>query len=262
MTKDREGTVEERFDPAKNLKYQDSGVDKLGRLQLFASATSVYLHKDGKTLLMRQTKDHRVVGDNYVGIGGKDLLNTYFGDETGEKEPTEVVVSSMLAGKFGSKHTPEELAIKEVEEETTLSLNREKLKPIGCSEVKLLNEKSNEWWQIFYFNYELSDSEAELIKMYCDEGIFEWVDDRELLDKEMLPADRIILQNQNPDLLVEAIYDDFNNIHQLRTESPDFDKEEKVCILYPDYKKMQEFFKKTVPFRAAERALNELGVLR
>ena len=195
MMKDQEGIMEERFDPAKNLRYQDSGVDKLGRLQLFVPATSVYLHKDGKTLLMRQTKNHRVVGDNYVGIGGKDLLNTYYGESVGEKIPTEVVISSIMANRFGSKHTPEELAIKEVEEETTLLLIREKLKPIGCSEIKLLNEKSNEWWQIFYFIYELDNSEAELIKMSCDEGVFEWVDDKQLSNIQMLPADRVILGN-------------------------------------------------------------------
>lgn len=252
--------MEERFDPTKNLKYQDRGVDRLGRLQYFASATSAYLHrKDGKTLVMRQTKGNRVVGDNYVGIGGKDLLNTYYGESVGEKILTKVAIRSMIANKFGSKHTPEELAIKEVEEETTVLLNREKLKPIGCSEIKLLNEKSNEWWQIFYFTYELDDSEVELIKMQCDEGIFEWVDDKELFNKKMLPADGVILENQNPNIVVEAIYDELNNIHQLRTESPDFDKEEKTCILYPNYNKLEEFFKKTVPFGLAESILNGMG---
>ena len=71
--KDQEVTGE-RFDPAKDLKIQDSGVDRLGRPQFFASATSVYLHKDGKTLVMRQTKDNRVVGDNYIGIGGQRFV--------------------------------------------------------------------------------------------------------------------------------------------------------------------------------------------
>ena len=88
------------------MKISDYGVDKLGRPQLFASAASVFLHKNGKTLLMKQTKDHRVIGDNYVGIGGKDLLNTYYVESVGEKITTGEVVSSMYGGKFGSKNTP------------------------------------------------------------------------------------------------------------------------------------------------------------
>lgn len=255
--KDQE-IIRERLDPKKNLKIQDSGVDRLGRRQLFASATTVFFHKDGKTLLMRQTKDNRVVGDNYVGIGGKDFLNTYYGESVGEKIPTEVVISSIYAGKFGSEKTPEELAIKEVSEETNNAflLNKEKLKPIGCSEIKLFNEKSNEWWQVFYFTYELEDSEGELIEMSCNEGVFEWVDDNDLFKKKMLAADKVILQSKNPDLLVEAIYDDLNNNHQLRIESPDSDKKEKKCILYPDSNNPREFFEATVPIGLVERTIN------
>ncbi len=237
----------DEIDPKRSLRIFEYGLDEFGRPQLFASATSVFLHKEGKTLLMRQTKDNRVMGDNYVGIGGKDLLNTYLDERMGEKIPTEVVISSMYAGKFGSENTPEELAIKEVGEETenAILLKEEKLKPIGCSEIKLFNEKSNEWWQIFYFTYELDGSEGELEKMYCNEGLFEWVNDEELFNKKMLPADKVILQNKNPDLLVEAIYDDLGNNHQLRTESVNSDNE-KTCILYPDYNKPEEFFKETV----------------
>ena len=236
----------EEIDPKRSLRIFEYGLDELGRPQLFASATSVFLHKDGKTLLMRQTKDNSVVGDNYVGIGGKHLLNTYLEEGMGEKIPTEVLISSMEAGKFGSENTPEELAIKEISEETenSILLKEEKLKPIGCSEIKLLNEKSNEWWQIFYFIYELDGSEGELEKMYCNEGVFEWVNDEELFNKKMLPADKVILQNKNPDLLVEAIYNDLNNIHKLRTEFVNSNNE-KTCILYPNYNKPEEFFKET-----------------
>lgn len=257
---DQERLVSERVDPAKSLKLCDYGFDRLGRPQFFVSATSVYLRKDGKTLLMRQTKDHRVVGDNYVGIGGKDLLSTYLGEETGEKIPTEIAISSMYSGNFGSKYTPEELAVKEVGEETegVFLLKEEKLKQIGCSEIKLLNEKSNEWWQIFYFVYDLDDSEGELMKMYCNEGVFEWVDDKDLFSKQMLPADKAVLQNQDPNLLVEATYDYLNNIHQLRVQSILADNKRKKCVLYPDYNKPEEFFEKTVPIGIVESILNGL----
>lgn len=39
-----------------------------------AIATTVYIIKDGKVLLMNQTKPHTVVDKYYVGIGGKHLL--------------------------------------------------------------------------------------------------------------------------------------------------------------------------------------------
>ena len=264
MTRDRERIMETPVDPTKNLKIFEEEVDRLGREQLFASAVSVYLHKDGKTLVMRQTKNNRVVGDNYVGIGGKDLLNTYWGKSVGEKVLTSTVISSIQANRFGSENIPEELAIKEVFEETNLLLKEERLKPIGCSQIKLLNEKSNEAWQIFYFTYELDGSEGELIKMYCDEGVFEWVDDKELFDKQMLPADRAILENKNPNpnFIAEAIYDEFNNIHQLRAVIFDYDSEEKKCTLWPDFNRRDQFIEATVPFGAAEHMLNQAGMLK
>ena len=41
-----------------------------------AIATTVYIIKEGKVLLMKQTKPHTVVDGYYVGIGGKTPIKT------------------------------------------------------------------------------------------------------------------------------------------------------------------------------------------
>ncbi len=267
-----EKNEKENIDPKVPLKIFEQGKpDEFGRPQLFATAVSVFLKKNGKTLLMRQTKSHSVVGDNYVGLGGKDLLNTYLGKNTGEKVPTEIVISSLISGEFGSKDSPEDTAVKEIFEETGgetktengeviktgygINLNREKLSSIGSSQVKLHNKKSNEVWQIFYYTYELDGSEGQINEEYCDEGNIEWVDDDKILDKNMFPADRVILQNQNPNITVEAIYDDIDNIHKLRTVFSESDTEI-TYVLVNDYNKPKEYIGQTAILENNEELMN------
>lgn len=110
-------------------------------------AVTVYIIKDGKVLLMRQTKPHTVVGGYYVGIGGKTPIKTYL-SKSHEKTNHDVIVSSMLSGEFALEESPEQLAAREVREEVGLLLNPDKLQDIGITIVRLLNSKSNELWHI------------------------------------------------------------------------------------------------------------------
>lgn len=118
-----------------------------------AVATTVYIVKDGKVLLMKQTKPNSVVGEYYVGIGGKTPITTYLSGKR-EKVRHDTIVSSMLSGDFNIEEPIDELAVREVEEEVGLSLDKGRLKDIGTTEVRLLNPKSNELWYIKNYLYQ------------------------------------------------------------------------------------------------------------
>lgn len=62
-----------------------------------AIATTVYIIKDGKVLLMNQTKPHTVVDKYYVGIGGKTPIRTYLNED---KEKVRQDVISFIYDKW------------------------------------------------------------------------------------------------------------------------------------------------------------------
>ena len=128
-----------------------------------AIATTVYIIRDGKVLLMKQTKPHSVVDKYYVGIGGKTPIKTYLSDSK-EKVNYDVMVSSMLNETFEIQESIEDLAVREVEEEVGITLDKEELQDIGLTEVRLLNQKSNELWYIK--NYILFISSYRAISLF------------------------------------------------------------------------------------------------
>lgn len=178
-----------------------------------AIATTVYIIKNGKVLLMNQTKPHTVVDKYYVGIGGKTPIRTYL-NEYKEKVRHDVIVSSMLSGKFKMQEEMENLAIREVKEEVGLTLCKNKLQDIGITEVRLLNQKSNELWYIKNYIYYADGTEGEITE--CDEGILEFVPIQEVKTKQMLPHDRIILGEKNPTTYIQSMNDDIHDLKQLR----------------------------------------------
>lgn len=193
-------------------------------------AVTVYIIKDGKVLLMRQTKPHTVVGGYYVGVGGKTPIKTYQ-NESFEKTRHDVIVSSMLSGEFALEETPEELAAREVREEVGLVLSPDKLEDIGITTVRLLNSKSNELWHIKNFLYYADGTEGELKD--CDEGILEFIPIEEIKNIKMLPHDKIILGEKRPGIYIESMNDDIHNLKQLRIQLKR--GEENLYILVKDF---------------------------
>ncbi|MCI9063130.1 MAG: NUDIX domain-containing protein [Clostridia bacterium] len=195
-----------------------------------AIATTVYIIKDGKVLLMNQTKPHTVVDNNYVGVGGKTLIRTYLTQDK-EKVRHDIAVSSMMSGIFQIREKMEELAVREVEEEIGLTLDENKLEDIGTTEVRLLNKKSNEIWYIKNYVYYADGTEGKITE--CDEGILEFVPVDEVKSKKMLPHDRIILGERNPSTYIQSMNDDIHNIKQLRIYQKR--KNQGMYILVSDY---------------------------
>lgn len=194
-----------------------------------AIATTVYIIKEGKVLLMRQTKPHTVVDQYYVGIGGKTPIRTYLNEDK-EKVRHDVLVPSMLNGKFEIQEPIENLAIREVKEEVGLTLSKDKLQDIGITEVRLLNQKSNEIWYIKNYIYYANGTEGEITE--CDEGILEFVPIEEVKTKPMLPHDRIIFGEKNPTTYIQSMNDDIHNLKQLRIYQKR--QEQGIYILLPN----------------------------
>ena len=195
-----------------------------------AIATTVYIiDTNENVLLLHQTKPHTVVPNSYVGIGGKVSVSTYTG-ESAEKVSSQKVISSLQSGDFSVDEGIREVACREVKEEIGLSLRKEKLKEIGESEVRLLNEKTNEIWYIRYFIYHIDGSEGEITD--CNEGNLEWFPIERIKQIPMLPHDKIIFKEKDASCTAQAIYDDINQKYQLRITKEKGDK--KLYVLVPD----------------------------
>lgn len=216
--------IESNLDPKQELNLCIDNDTKV------AIATTVYIIKDEKVLLMKQTKPHSVVDKYYVGIGGKTPIRTYLSEDK-EKVENDVMVSSMLSGKFEIRESMEDLAIREVSEEVGLRLIKDNLQDIGITEVRLLNQRVNELWYIKNYIYYANGTEGELRE--CDEGTLEFIPIGEVKTKPMLPHDRIIFGEKNPTSYIQSMNDDIHNLKQLRICQKRQGKG--IYILLPDF---------------------------
>lgn len=216
--------LESALDPKQELNFL------IDNDTTIAIATTVYIIKDGKVLLMNQTKPHTVVDKYYVGIGGKTPIRTYLNEDK-EKVRQDVIVSSMISGKFEIQEPMEDLAVREVREEVGLILSKNKLQDIGITEVRLLNRKTNEIWYIKNYIYYADGTEGEITE--CDEGILEFVPIEEVKTKQMLPHDRIIFGEKNSTTYIQSMNDDIHNLKQLRIYQQR--QEQGIYILLPDF---------------------------
>ena len=89
-----------------------------------------------------------------------------------------------LGGKFEAGETPEECIIREVFEESGLSIRNPKL----CGLLMFPNFKGNDWYVWVFtaneFSGELTDS---------PEGQLEWIPDEKVLDLHLWPSDPIFM---------------------------------------------------------------------
>ena len=122
------------------------------------NTTLCYLEQDGRYLMLhRVKKEHDENKDKWIGIGGKF-------------EPCE---------------SPEDCALREVREETGLTLTDWDYRGI----VTFVSDE----WGTEYMHLFWSDRFTGTIRD-CDEGVLEWLDKKELLTKDIWEGDRIFLR--------------------------------------------------------------------
>ena len=124
----------------------------------------VHLEKDGCYLMLhRVRKDYDENRDKWVGIGGK----------------------------FEPGESPEDCAVREVREETGLTMR-------SWSYRGIVTFVSDEWGTEYMHLFHSTDFSGELRD--CDEGVLEWVDKTRLLTLPIWEGDRIFLRLLDTDV--------------------------------------------------------------
>lgn len=126
--------------------------------------TICYIEKDGKTLMLyRNKKKNDVHEGKYVGIGGK----------------------------FEFGETPEECIIREIKEETGLTVNSLRYHGL-ISFPKFANDDN---WYMFVFSCRDFEGEVPEDRLDdCPEGRLLWVDNDKVMDLNMWDGDRVFLE--------------------------------------------------------------------
>ncbi|MEW8956230.1 NUDIX domain-containing protein [Clostridium sp.] len=121
--------------------------------------TICYIEHKGKTLMLhRIKKENDVHHGKWIGVGGKV--------ESGE--------------------SPEECIIREVKEETSLTIENPKLRGI------LTFPNFVEGEDRLVFLYSVKEFKGEIHS--CDEGELHWIDNNKILDLNLWPGDRLFLE--------------------------------------------------------------------
>lgn len=122
------------------------------------NTTLCYIEKDNQYLMLHRTKKQNDLNESkWIGVGGK----------------------------FEKDETPEECLLREVREETGLTLTKYKLRAI-------ITFISNEWETEYMYLFTASEFTGELID--CDEGDLEWVEKSKILNLNIWEGDRIFLK--------------------------------------------------------------------
>lgn len=120
--------------------------------------TLCYIEKDDQYLMLHRVKKEKDVNkDKWVGVGGH----------------------------FEKDETPEECLLREVKEETGLTLNSWKLRGI-------ITFLSNEFHTEYMFLYTSDDYSGEMIS--CNEGNLEWVNKSDVYNLPIWEGDKIFFE--------------------------------------------------------------------
>ncbi len=121
------------------------------------NTTLCYIEQDGAYLMLhRNKKEHDINKDKWIGVGGK----------------------------FEDEETPDECLLREVKEETGLSLADYRLRGV-------ITFLSNEYEGEYMYLYTASSFTGEIIP--CDEGELVWVRKEEVIDLPTWEGDRLFL---------------------------------------------------------------------
>ena len=120
--------------------------------------TLCYIEKDDKYLMLHRTKKENDANrDKWIGVGGK----------------------------FEADETPQECLLREVYEETSLTLTSYSLRGI----VTFI---SDEWETEYMFLFTSSEYEGEVSD--CNEGELVWIEKKEVMNLNLWEGDKIFLK--------------------------------------------------------------------
>ena len=138
------------------------------------NTTLCYVEKDGKYLMLHRVKKENDLNEGkWIGVGGK----------------------------FEEGESPEECLLREVREETGLTLTDYRLRGI----VTFLSQR---WETEYMFLYTATSFTGELTD--CDEGVLAWVKKEEVLSLSLWEGDRIfldLLRQDGPFFSLKLAYD-------------------------------------------------------
>lgn len=122
------------------------------------NTTLCYIEKDNKYLMLHRNKKENDLNEGkWIGVGGK----------------------------FEKDETPEECLLREVKEETGLTLTSYKLRAV-------ITFISDEWETEYMYLFTADEFEGKLIQ--CNEGELKWIDKEKVLDLKTWEGDRIFLE--------------------------------------------------------------------
>lgn len=127
-------------------------------------STVCYIEKDNKYLMLHRTKKKNDVNkDKWIGIGGK----------------------------FEERESPEECIVREVKEETGLTLKSYKLRCI-------VTYVSPFWETEYMYVFTSDDFEGELASE-CNEGDLQWIDKSQIANINTWEGDKIFIEKMQND---------------------------------------------------------------
>ena len=138
------------------------------------NTTLCYIEKDGCYLMLhRVKKEHDISRDKWLGVGGK----------------------------FEDKESPEDCLLREVREETGLTLKQWRY----CGIVTFVSDRyETEWMHLF-----TSDAYTGNIKE-CDEGVLEWIAKDKIFGLPIWEGDKIffkLMQEDRPFFSLKVVYE-------------------------------------------------------
>lgn len=131
---------------------------KVKNVSIMMNTTLCYIEKENKYLMLHRTKKENDLNEGkWIGVGGK----------------------------FEKDETPEECLLREVREETGLTLTRYKLRAV-------ITFRSDKWETEYMYLFTADEFTGEL--MDCSEGELEWVDKDKILNLNIWEGDKIFLK--------------------------------------------------------------------
>jgi len=94
-----------------------------------------------------------------------------------------------LGGKIEGDESPREAALREIKEESGLTLAPLRLQARGVLQFPNFKPGKAEDWVVYVFSGSVSDAEAKAVNPVCDEGALNWVETSELLQLNLWPGD-------------------------------------------------------------------------